>query len=167
MANETLLGPLGIDSENVCAWKPAVAEPADVADSYAREIQRVLGTDPRFDLILLGLGNDAHTASLFPNTDALHERERIAVENWVEKLGDFRFTMTFPLINDAANVIFLVSGGEKANAVETVLEGDFQPDDFPAQFVIPENGDLYWLLDAPAASSLRNGESLQLRRAET
>ena len=75
--------------------------------------------------------------------------------------------MTFPLINNAANVVFLVSGSDKAEAVATVLEGDFQPDDFPAQFVIPENGDIYWLLDEPAGASLRNGESLQIRHPET
>lgn len=167
MANETLLTPLAIQPANVSPWETMAQEPTEVAQRYAREIESVLGADPRFDLILLGLGADAHTASLFPNTEALHEREKIAVANWVQKLGDFRLTLTFPLINNAANVIFLVSGSEKAKAIETVLEGDFQPDDFPAQFVIPENGHLYWLLDEPAASSLRNGEGLQLRPAET
>lgn len=167
MARESLLDPLQIDSSHIHAWETSDAEPAETARNYAKQLGDFFAGRPRFDLVLLGLGSDAHTASLFPHTEALHEREKYAVENWVEKVGDYRFTMTFPVINNAANAIFLVSGADKAQAVSDVLEGDFQPDDFPAQFVLPENGELYWLLDEPAASLLRNRESLQLSRAET
>jgi 6-phosphogluconolactonase len=167
MARESLLDDLRIDSDNVHAWDTSNEDPTEAALEYANELKEFFGGRPRFDLVLLGLGSDAHTASLFPHTDALHERKKLAVENWVEKLGDNRFTITFPVINNAANVIFLVSGEDKAQAVADVIEGDFQPDYFPAQFVLPENGDLYWLLDAPAAGLLRNRESLHLSPAET
>jgi 6-phosphogluconolactonase len=105
---------------------------------------------------VLGLGADAHTASLFPHTTALHETERLAIANWVDKLNDFRLTMTFPAINAGANVIFLVTGEEKAEAVRNVLEGDLRPAEYPAQLVRPINGALYWFLDEFAAKTLYN-----------
>lgn len=167
MARESLLDELRIDPGDVHAWETLEENPTETALKYANELKEFFGGRPRFDLVLLGLGSDAHTASLFPHTEALHERERFAVENWIEKLGDYRFTITFPVINNAANTIFLVSGEAKAQAVSDVLEGDFRPDDLPAQFVLPENGELYWLLDEPAASLLRNRDSLHLSPAET
>ena len=106
--------------------------------------------------MLLGLGEDGHTASLFPNTPALGEIERLAVANRVEKLNTDRLTMTFSSINGASNVMFIVSGRYKAEAVQHVLEGEFRPDDLPAQLVNPESGNLYWLLDEAAASLLTN-----------
>jgi 6-phosphogluconolactonase len=111
---------------------------------------------PRFDLILLGMGADGHTASLFPFTEALHETEKPAVANRVEKLRTTRLTLTFPVINNARNVIFLVAGDEKAETLQTVLERDFEPDQFPAQNVRPEHGELYWLLDENVAKLLKN-----------
>ena len=159
MANETLLGPLGIDPDRVHRWHTELAGVDEVAAEYENELKRHFKqTGRRFDLVLLGLGNDAHTASLFPRTAALHENERLAVANWVEKLDEYRLTITFPVINSAANVIFLVSGKEKAEAVARVLEGERRPEEFPAQFVNPENGTLYFLLDEAAASLLNRNQ---------
>ncbi len=110
---------------------------------------------PRFDLILLGMGDDGHTASLFPFSDALNEIEKIAVSNRVEKLDANRLTFTFSTINKAANVIFLISGTAKADALKEVLEGEPQPEKFPSQNVNPTNGNLFWLIDAPAAQFLK------------
>ncbi|HQU86898.1 MAG TPA: 6-phosphogluconolactonase, partial [Pyrinomonadaceae bacterium] len=110
---------------------------------------------PRFDLILLGMGNDGHTASLFPFTKALNEKSKIAVENSVEKLNTTRLTLTFPVINNARNVIFLVAGEEKAETLREVLEGEIQPEKLPSQSVNLENGNLYWLIDKNVAKLLR------------
>lgn len=151
MVSEELLRPLGIDENNSFRWLTEPGDPAAIAARY----EELLRAKFPFDLVLLGLGSDAHTASLYPHTDALHETKRLAVANWVEKLNDYRFTMTFPVINAASNVMFLVSGSEKADAVATVLEGEFSPDEYPAQLVKPVDGDLLWLLDEAAASSLQ------------
>ena len=151
MVSEELLRPLGIDEDNSFRWRTELADPETVAARYAE----VLRPKTPLDLMLLGLGSDAHTASLFPHTDALRESEKLAVANWVPKLNDHRFTMTFPVINGAFNVMFLVAGEEKADAVANVLEGEFRPDEYPAQLVKPAAGDLYWLLDEAAASSLQ------------
>lgn len=151
MVSEELLRPLGIDEDNSFRWRTELGDPATVAARYEEQLR----VSPALDLVLLGLGSDAHTASLFPHTDALHETEKLAVANWVEKLNDHRLTMTFPVINGALNVMFLVAGEEKADAVANVLEGEFRPDEYPAQLVKPAGGDLYWLLDEAAASSLQ------------
>jgi 6-phosphogluconolactonase len=149
MANETILEPLAIPSLNVHRWQIELG-PAEAAARYQKELE----TSGPLDLVLLGLGQDAHTASLFPHTSALGEQHRLAVANWVEKFHDHRLTMTPLAINRASNAIFLVAGEEKAEAVAAVLEGKFRPDDLPAQLVATECGTVYWLLDKPAASRL-------------
>ena len=155
MANETLLQPLEIAPSRIHRWRSELADAGQAANEYEIDLRAHFARSGRpLDLVLLGLGEDAHTASLFPNTPALSEIERFAVANRVEKLNADRLTMTFSAINDAANVIFLVSGRYKAEAVQSVLEGEFRPDDLPAQLVNPKSGDLYWLLDEVAASLL-------------
>ncbi|MGH9635797.1 MAG: 6-phosphogluconolactonase, partial [Candidatus Angelobacter sp.] len=108
---------------------------------------------PRFDLIFLGLGEDGHTASLFPGSKALTETSRRATANWVEKFKTFRITLTFPVLNHAAEVVFLASGAGKAQILSEVLRPGARK--FPAQSVQPENGRLLWLLDQEAGSLLR------------
>jgi 6-phosphogluconolactonase len=155
MAKETLLDPLDVSAERVHRWKSELPDANEAADAYETELKEYFNRSGHpLDLVLLGLGEDAHTASLFPNTPALGEIERFAVANRVEKLDTDRLTMTFSAINDANNVLFLVAGRYKAEAVESVLEGEFRPDDFPAQLVNPESGNLYWMLDEAAASLL-------------
>ena len=149
MASETLLEPLGIEGPAVIRWQTELG-----ATEAAAEYDRHMAAGGPHDLILLGLGSDGHTASLFPNSSALRETEKLAVANWIDKFNDFRLTMTFPAINRSTCAMFLVSGIEKAGAVRSVLEGEFRPDEYPAQMVGPEQGQLLWLLDEAAASGL-------------
>jgi 6-phosphogluconolactonase len=127
------------------------------AREYADQIARLLGPAPggfpRFDLIFLGLGTNGHTASLFPNSPALEERQAWVVPAFVPELNTFRLTLTFPVLNAAASVIFLVSGEDKAETVRDVLEGPAGR--FPAQFVRPVNGRLEWWLERGAARLLK------------
>jgi len=108
---------------------------------------------PRFDLILLGVGPDGHTASLFPGSAALEETKRLVVANWVEKFKTYRITFTFPVLNHAACVMFLASGADKASILHEVLENPSA--DLPSQRVRPEDGRLVWLMDRDAAGGLR------------
>ncbi len=120
----------------------------EAARSYGEEIKRVLGDDPTFDLILLGLGPDGHTASLFPDSPALDEKQRPVVANRIDKLKSERITFTYPLLNSAEHVIFLASGSDKAKIVRAVLSGD---GDYPSQHVKPDKGELIWMLDKDGA----------------
>ena len=154
MADETLFQPLQIPSDNIYRWETELEQPEKIAEDYGGQIKFFFQGFPRFDLILLGMGDDGHTASLFPLTSALNETRKIAAANFVEKLDSMRLTLTFPVINNARNVIFLVSGSNKAKVLREVLEGDLQPKKFPSQKVKPENGRLFWLIDKPAAGLL-------------
>ncbi|OGL46707.1 MAG: 6-phosphogluconolactonase [Candidatus Schekmanbacteria bacterium RBG_13_48_7] len=109
---------------------------------------------PRFDIVLLGLGHDGHTASLFPGSNILFEKKRLVVAPWVEKLKSYRITLTVPVFNNAANIIFIVAGENKAEALREVLKGDFQPEKYPAQLIKPNNGSVLWLVDKSAARLL-------------
>lgn len=111
---------------------------------------------PRFDLILLGMGDDGHTASLFPHSEALQEQDRLVVSHFVPKVNMQRITFTYPLINSADTVIFLVSGAGKAGTLRRVLIGDVQPDVLPSQGVMP-HGKLLWMVDAAAAAEVAAG----------
>ena len=145
----------------------SIASPAELADAntaavaYADVIRRTFALGPaelpRFDLVLLGLGDDGHTASLFPHSPALHERAALVVANPVEKLGTTRLTLTVPVINNAARAWFLVSGRGKAEVLKAVLEGPEQPEALPSQLICPTDGELVWLLDAAAAAQLSPG----------
>jgi 6-phosphogluconolactonase len=110
------------------------------------------GEFPRFDLILLGLGPDGHTASLFPGTAALNENNRLVVANWVEKFHSFRITFTLPVLNHATCDMFLASGADKADIVREVLKNENA--NLPSQRVRPANGRLLWLLDRAASRSI-------------
>jgi len=103
----------------------------------------------------LGLGPDGHTASLFPGTNEVHEQTRLVAAPWVEKLDAHRITLTPPVLNNAAHVIVLVSGEKKAEMLRAALEGEYQPDRFPAQVVRPVDGRLVWMVDQAAARLLR------------
>lgn len=157
MARENLFDPLQIARQNVFRWHAEWQNAAEIALDYEKTLIEFFKTEiPRFDLILLGMGADGHTASLFPETAALNETKKLAVANWVEKLKSFRLTFTFPLINNAANVIFLVAGAEKAETLKTVLQCEFEPLKFPAQNVRPRDGKLLWLIEKDAAKLIGN-----------
>ncbi len=131
--------------------------PAEAAAAYEEELREFFGPDesPSLDLVLLGLGEDGHTASLFPETSALDVTDRLVVANPVLKLETTRLTLTIPVINAAKAVTFLVAGEGKAQALREVLEGDADPRAYPAKLVHPESGDLTWMVDRAAASLLK------------
>ena len=145
MANEAMLAHVPLTRENVHRIMSENPNAAEVAEQYEEVVPR------RFDLVLLGLGTDGHTASIFPGSEVLHETKRLVAAPWVEKLKSYRITMTLPLINNAASVVFLVSGAEKAEIVKKVLQG---PKRYPAQEVRPINGELILMLDLEAASKI-------------
>ena len=129
---------------------PGEAAAADAANEYEQLLKDFFQNElPRFDLILLGMGPDGHTASLFPESPALTENARWFVENWVEKFSAYRLTLTFPVINNAANVLFLVAGSDKAVVLNEVLHG--AENKYPSQKINPLDGELIWLLDRAAA----------------
>ncbi|MBF9236665.1 6-phosphogluconolactonase [Hymenobacter sp. BT683] len=153
MAKTALLAPLGILPEQVFAVDTSLP-PAEAAQAYARTLEHFFaGEEARFDLVLLGLGDDAHTASLFPYTSVLHDASIGAKEVFLEDKHVFRITLTAPLLNQARAVAFLVYGAGKAAAVERVLTGKRDPDQFPAQLIAPA-GELHWYLDSAAAALL-------------
>ncbi len=155
MANENLLLPLKIGAENIFRWQTELKNAEAIAEKYEQTIKNFFDLRenefPRFDLILLGMGEDGHTASLFPHTEALKEKNKIAVANTVEKLNTTRLTLSFPAINNAANIMFLVSGEKKAEVLRAVLQGETETEKYPSQNVKPVNGNLFWLLDRNAA----------------
>ena len=158
MANDAMLSkiPVAADrihrilSENPDAATAAVAYEKEVLSSFGG----AAGAVPRFDLILLGMGPDGHTASLFPGTRALQETERLVVSNWVGKFYTQRITFTARLLNNAAFVLFLVCGDDKAPALKAVLEGPFEPNQLPSQLIQPTDGRLVWMVDKKAAAML-------------
>jgi 6-phosphogluconolactonase len=154
MTAETLLSDVPVRAAKVHRIHGESPDAVLAAHEYETEIRTTLdepvGT-PRFDLILLGLGTDGHTASLFPGTSALDERQRLCVANWVAALGVHRITLTLPIINAARDVMFVVSGVEKAAIVRRVLRDHDATPPFPAQLVQPAAGELWWMLDRAAA----------------
>ena len=156
MANETLLSKLPIPPENIFRVPSELPDARQAAAKYEQTLQQFfhLNSDsfPRFDFILLGMGPDGHTASLFPGTAALQERDRLVVANWVEKLNTFRITFTYPVLNDATCVMFLVNGDEKAEMVRRALKDPAA--NLPSQKVRPDDGELLWYLDKGAALKL-------------
>jgi 6-phosphogluconolactonase len=158
MARETLLDHVPVQPSQVHPIPTQMGDPAATAVAYSDELRRVfhLGPDelPRFDLILLGMGPDGHTASLFPHTAALHAQRRLVVANAVPQLQVFRITLTAEVINNGANVVFLVAGPDKADALHEVLEGAHDPETYPSQLIAPTTGKLHWLADRAAAAKL-------------
>ncbi len=164
MVREALLDAVlpPIPADNIHRIPAELPDAAQAADAYENELRRCFalapGEVPRFDLMLLGLGADGHTASLFPGSDALHEREHLAVAVWVDKLSAFRITLTPPVFERAAEALFLVSGAGKAAALHAVLRSEHDPDRYPAQIVRPHDGRLLWSADRTAASRLEKPE---------
>jgi len=158
MADESMLSKIPVPAGNVfriAAENPDAAAAADLYEQTLRKFFAVeAGQFPRFDLILLGLGPDGHTASLFPGTAALQDKSHLILANWVEKLKTSRITFTLPLLNAARCVAFLVSGTDKAPALHAVLETDAPGEQYPSKLVQPTDGKLIWLVDRAAASEL-------------
>jgi len=152
MARKLLLDPLEIPSENVFRIA-GEKDPQDAAQAYQAVLEEFFAeTPPQFDLILLGLGEDGHTASLFPQTAAVQNPDpsQLVMANFVPRLGTWRITFTPQLINAAANITFLVAGENKKQRVHQVLTGRYQPRVLPAQIIKPSDGTLTWFLDQAA-----------------
>jgi 6-phosphogluconolactonase len=157
MARQALLAKVPLPPANVHRVR-AEREATQAAAEYEAELRSVFGArageTPRFNLIMLGMGPDGHTASLFPGSAALQERTALVAANWVEKFQSHRITFTFPLLNAAAEVMFVASGVDKAEMLRHVLRGDPSGQRYPAQDVRPAAGQLLWLVDEAAASRL-------------
>jgi 6-phosphogluconolactonase len=161
MAHDTLLGRAPIPSAHIHRVAGEDPDHTRAAERYAGKLRDIFAAHerleagwPRFDLVILGMGTDGHTASLFPGTDAVRETTRLVAAAWVAKLGSHRITLTPPALNRADAVLFLVTGSDKAETLAAVLEGPFQPDVYPSQVVRPATGALIWLVDRAAAAHL-------------
>jgi 6-phosphogluconolactonase len=159
MAQDTLLSRVNVPAENVHRMI-GEGDAAASARLYEDELRSFFGDAefPTFDLVMLGLGDDGHTASLFPGTRALEERGAWVAANWVEKLGAYRLTLTAPVVNHAAHVMFVVAGAGKAERLHEVLEGAREPRRLPAQLIRPVGGSLEWFIDLAAAARLEGGK---------
>ncbi len=157
MTNDALLSKVPLAPERVHRMEgeldPEVA--AARYESTIRDTFRLEGAQtPTFDLVLLGMGDDGHTASLFPHTEALHEMSHIVVPNHVPQKDAWRITLTWPVINQGREVVFLIEGAGKAQVLNDVFLGPYQPDTYPSQIIRPAGGQLTLLLDAAAAANL-------------
>lgn len=158
MVQEELLSHVAVPAANIHRMRGEDPDPAAAAADYEVDLRGFFALQPRalprFDLVFLGLGVDGHTASLFPGSAALTEPGRLVVAPWIDRLKTRRLTLTARVLNHAACVVFLVSGGEKAATLQRVLEGPRQPLELPSQLVAPGDGELIWLVDTAAAQLL-------------
>ena len=155
MANETLLSKIPIPRENIFRISAEDEDHKRAASNYSENLRTFFAAErPDLDLVLLGMGADGHTASLFPGTTALCANDRVAAANYVAKLQAWRITLTADTINRARNIIFLVAGADKAPALKEVIEGPRNPEQYPSQLIEPSHGSLLWMVDEAAAKLL-------------
>jgi 6-phosphogluconolactonase len=161
MASETMLSNVSLNASQVTRIKGEYPDAERAADEYEAALRSYFklkgGELPSFDLLLAGMGSEGHTLSLFPGTKALHANGRIAVHNWVGKLFTERITLTAPAACAASEILFMVTGVDKALALKGVLEGPYEPEQLPAQLLQPKDGKLLWLVDTAAGSMLSKG----------
>ena len=156
MASQALLNNVPVPKENIFPV-PVNFEPAKAAARYEQMIRTFFkDTQPHFDLVLLGLGEDGHTASLFPGTDILDEKKILVKQVYLKEKKMFRVSFTLPLINDAKHILFLVTGKEKSSILKKIFTKPVKKPAYPAQLIKPVKGKLFWYLDKAAASSLTN-----------
>jgi len=157
MTREALLSKVPLQAERIHRMEGEL-EPEEAAARYEAAIRngfRLEGAEtPTFDLVLLGMGDDGHTASLFPHTEALNDMTHIVVANHVPQKDTWRITLTWPVINQGREVAFLIEGANKAQVLHEVFQGPYQPETYPSQIIRPASGKLTLLLDAAAASKL-------------
>jgi 6-phosphogluconolactonase len=158
MTHKALIAAVPLPPQNVHRVITENIEPQAAAKAYEDEIRRVVpkGSNgvPEFDLMLLGLGTNGHTASIFPHQPAIYENERLIVAEYIEEVKMTRITFTAPLINASRDVLFIALGADKTDVVQEVVMGPFDPDRLPAQLVKPEPGDLTWILDPQSAARI-------------
>ncbi len=156
MTREALLNHVSVPTAQIHRIRGELAPPAAAADCEA-DLKHFFNNGPTaFDLIFLGLGDNAHTASLWPGTSVVHETRRLAAEVYVPEQDLWRVTLTAPALNAGRVVAFLVSGADKADAVREVTSGPRDPNRFPAQLIQPDDGNLIWLLDRPAHAAVNS-----------
>jgi 6-phosphogluconolactonase len=157
-ARRALLGRVPVPEEQIHRWHGEHPEPHTEAERYAavlrEHVEPFRDGNPRFDLILLGMGADGHTASLFPHSPALSLNAQPAAANYIDKLASHRLTLTYPAINAAREILFLVAGQDKAGMLSRVLEGPRDLQELPSQAVAPVDGTLTWLVDEAAVARL-------------
>lgn len=157
MVREALLGKIEIPPKNIHRMKGEIS-PEEAAASYEVELAQFFHLDPgalpRFDLVLLGLGEDGHTASLFPGSAALQETTRLVTTAYVERLHAHRLTLTLPVLNAAAQVSFLISGASKTTKVQEILGAGAAQVDYPAARIAPADGRLTWFITQDAAGGI-------------
>ncbi len=160
MVDECLLSKTPLSPENVHPILAGGGDANKTAENYEQVLRRFLRLPddgfPKFDLVLLGMGSDGHTASLFPGSDALREEKRLVAGVKIEESGSDRITLTPPALNNARLIMFIVSGESKAQTIRNVLEGEYMPERFPAQVVRPTDGKVLWLLDKAAGKAISN-----------
>lgn len=157
MTRETLLSKVPLPEQNIVRMEGEL-DPEEAASRYESALRtqfRLEGAEvPRFDLIQLGMGDDGHTASLFPHSAALDSMMRLVVANHVQAKDSWRITLTWPVINHAGKVFFLIQGAAKAGVLHDVFQGPYQPETWPSQLIRPSSGELFLLLDDAAAAQL-------------
>ena len=162
MANEAMISKVPVPAQNVhrvhAENKDAAAAAADYDETLVRVFSLSGTQPPRFDLILLGMGPDGHTASLFPGSSGVQELAKRVIANWVPKFNSFRVTFTRPVLNNAAEVLLLVCGADKAPSLSEVM-GSGDPNTYPVKYVQPNEGKLIWLLDRAAAGRLDSSQA--------
>lgn len=157
LVRDHLLNNISIPAENVFRLHGEMP-PEEAAEAYQADLEGFFKAHdlafPRFDLVFLGLGDDGHTASLFPKTEVLQIEDEWVTAHYVDALHAWRLTLTAPVFNAARNVMFYISGERKAQIVKQVIEGERDPERYPAQLIQPKEGRLIWLMDQPAATLL-------------
>jgi 6-phosphogluconolactonase len=158
LANDYLFQPLNINRTRIYPM-PTSGDPQDAATHYEVTLRGAFnlqeGDVPAFDLIFLGMGDEGHTASLFPHTTVLHENVHLVASTYVPKLSADRITLTPLTLTHAAHTLFMVGGAAKAEALQQVLEGEYNPDEYPAQLLRNSTGKVTWLVDTDAAAQLQ------------
>ena len=154
MAYETLLNHVPVPEDQIYAFQTNL-EPQSAAEAYEQVLHQYFdGSDTTFDLVLLGMGDDGHTLSLFPGTAVIHEEAAWVKAYYLDQQEMYRLTLTTPVVNRAACVAFLVTGGKKTASLKKVLQGAYQPDKYPSQVIKPLNGNLIWFTDKAAAGQV-------------
>jgi 6-phosphogluconolactonase len=165
MANESMLSKLSLKPEQVLRIKAEYEDAEKAAKEYEQTLRSWFklsdGQLPRFDVLLLGMGEEGHTLSLFPGTKALQDNGRLVMSNWVGKFFTTRITTTAPVASNSALVIFMITKADKALALKAVLEGPYEPEQLPSQLIQPKSGKLLWLVDTTAASKLAAGTGVR------
>jgi 6-phosphogluconolactonase len=154
MARIAFLDEVGIPAANVHRMRGEI-DPKEAAADYADVLREDLGRLPHFDLLLLGLGPDGHTASLFPGSPPDEDSQSLVRAVYSQSQSQWRITVTPDVINASRRVVFAVEGASKASILATVLQGPREPEKYPAQIVAPQSGRLEWLVDRAAAATLR------------